>query len=404
MNLTARTVKTLRPLNERREYADDLVPGLALRVTPTGDKTWAVRFRVNGRQRRLTLAPYPTMSLAKARKAARNALLGASTGADPATEKQRARKGETFGELADEYLTRHAKPKKRSWREDDRILNAELLPRWRFRKVKEITRRDVRDLIDAIADRGAPVMANRVLALVRKMLNFAVQRDWIELNPAWKLPAPGEERTRDRVLTEQEIREVWAATEGERPATRALMRLRLLTAQRGGELQKMTWADVDLNAAWWVIPAKHSKNRLPHRVPLSPGAIKELKALKKATPDDLWVFAGRTGGRPMGDVKAIARRMALRVQKARAGKGVDDSFEFRGHDLRRTAASYMAAGGIPRLSISKILNHVETGITAVYDRHSYDPEKRAALEWWALKLQAILKEKAATVLPFTKGA
>src|SRR5439155_14855370 len=136
------------------------------RVTLNGAKTWTVRYRVQGgrrgRLRRLTLGSYPTVTLAKARKAATNALgQVATTHTDPATTKQTARLGETFGDLAKDYLARHAKRHKRSWRDDERTLEAELLPAWRSRKVKDISRRDVRALIEPIADRGAPIMANR---------------------------------------------------------------------------------------------------------------------------------------------------------------------------------------------------------------------------------------------------
>lgn len=263
----------------------------------------------------------------------------------------------------------------------------------------------MRALVETIAER-APVMANRTLALIRKMFNYAIGADWLEANVAALIPKPGREQSRDRVLSEDEIRAVWTACESERPALRALMRLRLVTAQRGGELQRMTWADVDLEAGWWTIPGTVTKNKMPHRVPLSPSAVTILKALQKETPADEWVFAGKTGARPIGDVKKAGRRIATRIVGAREKAGQKNpTFDFRGHDLRRTAASYMAAGGIPRLTIGKILNHAETGVTAVYDRHSYDAEKRAALDWWAIRLQAILEGKdAAKVLPFAKGA
>lgn len=183
MKLTDRRVATLRPdPTRRREVPDDKVPGLALRVTPSGAKTWTLRYRVEGgrrgRLRRLTLGGYPAVSLAMARKAATTAIGHvATTHTDPAAVKHAARVGETVDDLATEYLARYAKRHKRSWREDARILNADVLPAWRSRKVKEITRREVRELVETIADRGAPVMANRTLALIRTMLNFAIARD-----------------------------------------------------------------------------------------------------------------------------------------------------------------------------------------------------------------------------------
>ncbi len=182
----------------------------------------------------------------------------------------------------------------------------------------------------------------------------------------------------------------------------AYYKLRLLTAQRGGEVASMRWQDVDLDAGWWTIPAGTSKNKLAHRVPLNQSALALVEALKvarderaedEAEPAEqtreraLYVLAGARGKRQQAEAAATF-----------------ETADFRGHDLRRTAASYMASGGVPRLTISKLLNHVERGVTAVYDRHSYDTEKRAALDWWDIKLTAILKGKTVKVLPFSKGA
>jgi integrase len=203
------------------------------------------------------------------------------------------------------------------------------------------------------------------------------------------------ERPRDRVLTEDEIRAVWSALDDEHQVMAALVRLRLLTAQRGGELQGARWEEVDLISGWWTIPADRSKNGLSHRVPLSPQALrifKELHAYRESTrrpneDGDLelspWVFPStrKTGPHVHHAQKAFERLVA------RSG------VKFRGHDLRRTAASLMVGGGVPRLVVSKILNHVETGVTAVYDRHSYDPEKRAALDYWGNRLEEILVGK-----------
>jgi hypothetical protein len=204
LKFTARTIDTLRPVPGRRvDYFDESLPGLALRVTESGHKSWSVHYRTAARRlRRLTIGDYPTITLADARKAAHKALRAAAPGEDPAAEKLATRRGETVADLADEYIERHAKKHKRSWKEDQRKLDVDVLPLWRTRKAKEITRRDVRDLIEGIADRGAPIAANRVLALVRKLLNFAVQRDWIDANPAALIAKPGAERSRDRVLTD----------------------------------------------------------------------------------------------------------------------------------------------------------------------------------------------------------
>ncbi len=301
-----------------------------------------------------------------------------------------------------EYIERHAS-KKRSGREDIRLLNGSphkkktgkkphvgLVTRWGTRKVKDMKRRDVREVLDEIAAR-APIMANRTLALVRKMFNFAIEHDWLETNPCHMIKQLAPEKQRGRVLSEDEIRRVWKALDNESPLIAALFRLRLLTAQRGGEVHGAAWAEIDVTSAWWTIPAERSKNGLAHRVPLSPQAVRILKTWQAKAGDSPWVFPSSRKNCPH---IAHAQKAIERIVKA---SGVD----FRGHDLRRTAASLMVGAGVPRLVVSKILNHVETGVTAVYDRHGYDLEKRAALDFWSKRLDQIVRGKrTGSVLAF----
>jgi integrase len=384
--LTARTVKSVKASRTRIEYHDSDVRGLSLRVTPNGVKSWTVLYRHRGRLRRLTLGDAAAVSLADARKRAKDELSKASTGADPAAAKQAHRRAETIADLAGDYIEKHAKRLKRSWREDRRILDSTVLPAWKHRAIADVTRRDVRELLEPITER-APVMANRTLALVRKMFSFAVDQELIEHNPAARMGRPGAEQARARVLTEDELRALWQACDALAPEMAAYFKLRLVTAQRGKEVASMRWQDVDLENGWWTIPPAIAKNKLAHRVPLSPTAAAIVKALdpgeKEERPD--YVLDGARGRRQHSEAAATFTVA-----------------DFRGHDLRRTAASLMAGGGVPRLVIGKLLNHVETGVTAIYDRHSYDAEKQAALAWWDVKLTAILKNERGKVLAFSR--
>ena len=151
------------------------------------------------------------------------------------------------------------------------------------------------------------------------------------------------------------------------------------------------WEDMDLTGGWWTIPGERSKNGLAHRVPLSPQALVILKELQKSKGESAWVFPSPRQSQPH------VHHAQKAIERVVARSGV----KFRGHDLRRTAASLMVGGGVPRLVVSKILNHVETGVTAVYDRHSYDPEKRAALDDWGSRLEQIVSDEGgARVLVF----
>jgi len=373
--LTARFVDTVT-VTKRTDYADITVPGLVLRVTITGAKSWALRYRVAGRLRRLTLGTLDTLSLAQARERAQEEWRTVGKGHDPAAAKQDAKRGHTIGDLAVSYMA-HAKVHKRSWRDDDRMLNVEVLPKWKSRRATDITRRDVRALLEPIAKR-APVVANRCLALVRGMLNFGLRRDWVTANPAALIERPGVERSRDRVLTDAEIALLWTLADMERPTMATLIKLRLLTAQRGGELSQLQWADVEADA--FTIPAGIAKNGRAHRVPITGEVRRLLDALPKVAGSP-WVFPGRDPKSPMSDAKKAGQRMQDRMTAIARQSDRDASVDFRGHDLRRTAATRMAEAGIPTSHISRVLNHTEgSRATAVYQRYEYDREKRIALE------------------------
>jgi integrase len=418
-------VRALRAEETARDHWDTVQRGLIVRVLPSGRIEFAVRYRVEGRRRRLKLGAYPAVSLQEARIRARRAQSAVDDGEDPAGKRQAARaaKTDTVAALVVDYLAKHARKRKRSWAEDERVLTVDVLPKWGERSVREITRRDVRALIEGIADRGAPIMANRTLEIVRKMLNFAVQHEWIDANPASRIEKPGVEHQRERVLTDDEIRRLWHLLSRQRtksdrpapgrrvvkraddpacpisPALAAVQRIRLLTAQRGGEVVRMRWADVDLDAGWWVIPGSDTKNGRPHRVPLVERAVEIIRAQEPEAPAKRgeFVFVGR------GDA-----RLDDRAKKASAAIARVLDVDFRGHDLRRTAATRMAESGIPRDHIAKVLNHVEGGpsATRVYDRYSYDAEKRTALETWGRSLTAILEQKStkADVVPLVRRA
>jgi len=391
--LMARTAATLKARARQYDVPDSDVPGLALRVNLDGSKTWTVRYRHGRRQRRMKIGHYPGMGLAAARKRARTELRKVDDGVDPAALKRERRNAETVGDLAKLYIAEYAKPRKRSWKDDDRMLEAEVLPQWAHRPAREITRRDVRALVDEIARHGFPIMANRVRALLSKLFAFAIGQDIVDANPVTGVPRPGVERARDRVLTDDEIRTFWTALDAQPLAMRAFYRLRLITAQRGGEVANMRWADVDLAGGWWTIPAADSKNGLAHRVPLTAPALELLTALRAAARKDAtFVLEG-----------ARSKRLRAAALRAAADEGAK-LHDFQPHDLRRTAATGMASAGVPRFVIGRVLNHADAGVTAVYDRASYDSEKRTALETWARRLAAILAdERPADVIPFARA-
>ena len=379
VKLTNRGIESLASGKWMIDYMDDGLPGFGVRVHQNGRKSFFVRYASEGKRRRLTLGTYPSLGLSEARTKAKEIIGRIAQGGDPQGKRNADRQAPTFADLAEEYIERHAKVKKRRWEEDQRMIAADLLPAWKYRKAKDISRRDVSNLLDGIVERGAPVMANRTKALISKIYNFGIGRDIVEHNPAFRVPMPTKNRQRDRVLSESEIRAFWQSLDILDPVMAATFKMRLVTAQRGLEVLTMRWQDID--GDWWTIPAEKAKNGLAHRVPLSPQALVLLEELRAVTGDSEWVFeSSRAPGLHYKSVTRPASRVAEAAEIE----------NFTAHDLRRTAASHMTSTGISRLVVSKILNHAESGITAVYDRHSYDIEKRKALTQWGKQLDQIL--------------
>jgi len=366
------------------DYFDERTTGLGLRISSAGRKSWFVMYRHAGRLRRYTLGTYPSLVLTHARDKAKELMHESAMGNDPATDKQVNRGAPTFGEISIQYIELYAMANKRSWKEDQRILDYDLLPKWKNVKAHEIKRRDIINLLDTIVQR-APIQANRTLALLRKMYNWAISRDLVEANPCTAVKMPAKENRKDRMLTEDEIRIFWdgLTTASMSESTRLCLKLQLVTAQRKGELIIAEWSEFDLNNGWWTIPSEKAKNNLSHRVPLSSLALQLLEQVKLLSGNSRWLFPSRQGDKPVLDTSIDH---ALHKNEAKFAIP-----PFTPHDLRRTAASHMTGMGVPRLTVSKILNHIESGITAVYDRHSYDQEKRKALDLWGDKLRKIIK-------------
>ena len=389
--LTDTRIRNLKP--SPRRYIEWDSNGLGIRVGTSGKKSFVYAYREGSRVRWMTLGAYPGITLAEAREKHGIALAAHKKGLSPANVKlkvkRESREAITVAELVDYYIERHAKRQKRSWREDERMLHKDVVPRIEYLKAREVRRRKIIDLIEQITNRGSPVIANRTLEVVTKMFNFAVERELLEATPAAGIKRLHKEQSRDRTLSEDEIRDFWTnlpetqMTEGVRLALQVI----LATGQRRAEVAEASWDEFDFSTDWWTIPATRAKNGLSHRVPLSPFSLELLDKVKTLSGDSPFLFPSPQGNRP---IRAGALTRAIN-RNIRTFKVPDIS----PHDLRRTVASNMARLGVPRLVLSKILNHVDSSVTAVYDRHSYDDKKRQAFDAWATKLDQILGEDEA---------
>ena len=250
LNFTHKALQSIKANPDKRiEYWDTSMNGrFGLRVSTSGKKTWVVMYRINQKLKRFTIGSFEDIPLVEARALAKQVLYEVAVGNDPQGNKVADRKAETFKDLADEYIEKYAKPNKRSWKEDQRNLNKDVLPRWKDLKANKIQRRDVINLLDSILDRNAPVLANRILALIRKVFNFGIERDILEYNPCHNIKRPIDEKKRQgqRVLTFDEIRNVWLAIEKEENVLlQGIFKLRILTGQRGIEIRSMKGEHID---------------------------------------------------------------------------------------------------------------------------------------------------------------
>lgn len=385
--LIDRFVRTVKPTATQADYWDQTLAGFGLRVSPKGKKSFQILYRHHRRQRRMVLGSFPAMSLAEARKYAKQMLADAQKGGDPASARRANRNAETFGRLAAEYMSLQKKREKRSWPEEQRVINVDLLPAWRSHKAKDVGRRDIQELVQKIANR-APIMANRTLTLIRQIFGYGVDQAWFELNPCQRIPRPGVERRRQRVLDPQEIRKLWRVFEGDTSISATALMFQLLTGQRIGEVRRMQVADLDMLSGWWTIPAEIAKNEVIHRIPLSPRAVSILEKRLETTKKG-WVFPSSTDkSRPLGyaTIHSTVRSLSERAEV----------YNWNTHDLRRTVATHIAGSGVSRLVVKKILNHRDRDITAVYDRYEYANEKRMALDEWDRRIQGMVDETEQT--------
>ena len=392
--LTAKAVEAIKPAADRQEIPDALLPGLYLIVQPSGVRSWAVRYRHDDKTRKnptrkLTLGPFPALDLKAARELGAKALRAAAEGRDPGQEKKQEKmkeRGTTVEDVVEQFLDRYARHNHsaRTRKESERLLRLYVLSRWGGRRAGSVSRSEVRDMLDRLMADGTPVLANRVHSAARKLFGWAVEQDIIPASPLAGLKAPAVERSRDRVLTDPELRRVWkAAGETTDPIYGAIVRFLILTGQRRGEVAGMEWAELDLGNRLWNLPKERTKNGRAHIVPLSRLAVAILKELPRTNERYAFSVNGKAAingfGKPKDRLDALS--------------GLSD---WTVHDIRRSVASGMARIGISLPVIEKVLNHVSgsfAGVAGIYQRHDFAEEKRAALDAWGKHVAAIVADK-----------
>lgn len=367
------------PVKGQRLIFDTDIRGFALRITKGGAKSFVVDYRMEGRQWRYTIGRYGTWSLQAARDEAKDIRRRIDRGENPAEVRSEHRSAPTVLDLARRYWEDHGKHL-RDVRNNAEMLGGEFHPKDRKRgeiipalgrmKVSDVRHRDIYELHRQITKRGAPIRANRVVALLSKMFSLAVRPyEWIETNPAKGIPK-NQERKRERFLSQHEIAavsEALAAYPSQNAAN--AVRLIMLTGARRAEVMEMKWSEVDWTNGVWIKPATNTKQKSEHRIPLSAPALQMLTELwEKSDGQEPYVFPGRKPGEPIKQLNSVWRFVRERT-------GLHD---VRLHDLRHTFASILASRGMSLPMIGALLGHTQQATTQRYAHLFQDPLREAA--------------------------
>jgi integrase len=388
--LTTVAIAKMKPGSTRQEIPDGRIAGLYFIIQPSGKRSWAVRYRFGGKPIKLTIGAYPAIELKTARERAGAAKGRVEAGIDPGAEKKIHKAAvavpasDIIEKVAARFVTQHAKRnlRTRSAYEIARLLENEIISPWRGRRLSQINRGDIHELLDAIIERGSPVMANRALSVLRTMSTWAIERGIIESNPCAGIKPPTVETARERVLSDSELVAVWRAADGLDPPYAEFVKLLVLTGQRRTEVAAMEWREVDLDAKLWTLPKERAKNDREHTVPLSDSAVEILRALPRIAGSDFALTL--SGRRPI---------CAYQLIKIRLDALTPSIPHWTWHDLRRTFATGCAKLGVTVHVVEAVLNHrsgTVRGVAAIYNRYSYDAEKLAAMMAWAAHVAALV--------------
>ncbi|MFN0263377.1 tyrosine-type recombinase/integrase [Tepidamorphus sp. 3E244] len=373
--LSDKQVRDLEPHPQRNQQIvyDTQVTGFGIRITATGKKSFILNYHVNGRERRRTIGHYPAWSVAAARKQAAEWRRMADAGVDPAEEKKALRDARTVDQLWERYRDEALLAKaKRSQADEISMWDTWVLPKLGTRRLSQISHSDIDKLHRNITTKY-PVRANRIIASLRRAFNLAIRWEWVEANPAIGV-ALNPEEPRERYLSPREIDRLLDALQAHREQIScAVIRFLLLTGCRKGEALSATWDQIDFDEETWTKPSSHTKQKRPHRVPLSAAAVALLEDLK-STSKCKFIFS-RDGKRPLQDIK----RTWSAVRKDA------DINDVRLHDLRHSFASILASENHSLTVIGRLLGHTQPSTTARY-AHLFDDPLRSATEVVSKKL------------------
>jgi integrase len=417
-DLTDRTIRALKPAaaGKRVERWDGVVPGLGIRVTDTGAKSFVLNTRYPGspNSTRRALGGYGELTLEQARNKARSWLELLARGIDPQEDIERQRLAEarkragTFASVCEDFI-REKLPGERRGRDAELQLRRVFIPRWGNRPVTEISRSDVKAIILEFKQ-TTPVMAHALFGTIRRLFNWAIEVGdcGLEQSPCDHLKAKtliGTLEPRDRILDDDEVRAFWRACLKMGYPHGDLARFLLLTGVRHFEAAEAPWSEFNLAAATWTIPKERFKSKSGHLVPLTKDTLELLRGLPQfRTGQHLFSFSFGERGTDIGERPKL-KLDELMFQELVELRGKDAELRpWRIHDLRRTLRTNLAVLRVADHVAEMVLGHGKRGLQKVYDQHKYEPEMREALEKWAMRLRSIVEPPPANVVAFKEAA
>lgn len=388
LRITEKTIKSLKaPETGNRIFYDEQVGGFGVRLTAGGAISFILTYWTRGRQRRHTIGRHPEMNATAAREEAIRLRDEIRRGGDPLRDKEQRREAPTVADLYNDYIERHAKIHLRpnTIRSAEGMARKHILPRIGRIKVVELTRRDIEELHNSVKE--APYQANRVRALLSKMINLAKAWEWRDDNPCEGVPKFREEK-RERWLSTQEIERLCDALDRHPNQSAAnAIRLMLLTGARRGEVLSSGWDDFNLELGVWTKPSHHTKQKRTEHVPLSPPALQLLASIKQKSPNG-YLFPGNVRGQPLQEIKRVWATVCkhAKIEKVRL------------HDLRHTYASHLVSSGMSLPIVGRLLGHTQPQTTARY-AHLADDPLRQATNRFASIVAAARSSKRADIVP-----
>jgi len=413
IKITKRSVDAVRATSSDQFLWDTDLKGFGLKVTARGAKSYIVQYRMGGRglpTRRYTIGAHGApWTPDKARQRAQELLIVAKSGRDPAEEERLQRAADVdlaFDRYVESFVDGYAKRHQaRSWKQARSTLRYNAVPRLGSKPLPKISRREIANLLEDVASRR-PATSRYLHATLRKLFRWAVSRGDLGSSPMAEMPAPAPPIKRDRVLADEELHRVWAASHQLDFPFGPMLRVLIATGQRREEVGGMRWSELQFEHCMWSIPADRAKNGLIHDVPLNNLAVAELEMLRDELPDfetdsiqnaesvaqsrvnDL-IFSTTGTSPPSGWGKAKARLDAVLANER------DQPIQhWRIHDLRRTFATGLQRLGIRYEVTEALLNHVSgsrAGVAGIYQRHNWSAEKRTALDAWNTALVQLIE-------------